>query len=327
MKQFKKINLAFLPTPVSELTQLTRYLDGPKLLIKRDDQTGLAFGGNKTRKLEYVVQDALSKGADTLITGGAYQSNHCRQTAAAASKFGLNCKLILNGESSVEATGNLLLDRIFNAEIIEVRDRLEREAALKQTFNDVKSKGGKPYLIPIGASDPVGALGYVYAIEELMMQNIDVDWVVLGTSSGGTQAGMVLGKRLFGFKGKILGIGIDDTEENLKRSISDLTNKTAELLEIDGGFKGNDILVNSGYMESGYGSFNLEEQKVIKLFAGQEGILLDPVYTSRAAVGLMDLINKKFFKKDETVLFWHTGGQPAIFSDTYSSQIIASFSK
>ncbi|HYT21888.1 MAG TPA: pyridoxal-phosphate dependent enzyme, partial [Candidatus Polarisedimenticolia bacterium] len=200
-----RLNFAHLPTPTEALPRLSEVLGGPRLLIKRDDQTGLAFGGNKTRKLEFLLAEAREEGAKTLITGGALQSNHCRQTAAAAARFGFECILVLTGDKSQKASGNLLLDQLFGAEIVYVADRKDRDRILQETFERAKGEGKKPYLVPYGGSNATGALGYAFAMKELIDQNVGADWIVFATSSGGTHAGLLLGQRIFGFSGKILG--------------------------------------------------------------------------------------------------------------------------
>jgi 1-aminocyclopropane-1-carboxylate deaminase/D-cysteine desulfhydrase-like pyridoxal-dependent ACC family enzyme len=212
-----KLNFAHLPTPIEALPRLSEALGGPRLLVKRDDQTGLALGGNKTRKLEFLVAEARDKGAETLITGGALQSNHCRQTAAAAARLGLKCILVLTGDKPKEASGNLLLDQLFGAEIVYVADRTDRDRTLQETFDRATNEGKKPYLIPYGGSNATGALGYVFVMKELIDQNVSADWIVFATSSGGTHAGLLLGQRVFGFNGKVLGISVDESEEWLKR--------------------------------------------------------------------------------------------------------------
>src|SRR5262245_9300489 len=204
-----RYHFAHLPTPIEELPRLTEYLNGPRILIKRDDQTGLAFGGNKTRKLEFLIAEAREQGAKTLITGGALQSNHCRQTAAAAARFGFDCILVLNGDMPERPSANLLLDQLFGAQLVVIADRKDRDRVLQETYDKAVSDGKKPYLLTYGGSSPIGALGYTFAIEEFMKQNVQADWIVFGTSSGGTHAGLVLGQRVFGFKGKVLGISID----------------------------------------------------------------------------------------------------------------------
>jgi len=321
MKQISRLNFAHLPTPIEELPRLSAMLSGPRLLVKRDDQTGLAFGGNKTRKLEFLVAEACDQGADMLISAGAMQSNHCRQTAAAAAKFGFKCILVLTGQKPEQASANFLLDGLFGAQIVTVADRADRDRILKETFDKAVADGDKPYLVPYGGSSPTGALGYAFAMEEFMKQNVKADWMVFGTSSGGTHAGLVLGQRVFGFKGKVLGISIDESEEWLKENVSRLASDASEKFGKRIEFTAADVLANADYCRAGYGVLTEAEREAVKLFARNEGLLLDPVYTGRAAAGLIDLIRKGFFKKNETVLFWHTGGQPALFADKYANVI------
>lgn len=321
MKQISRLHFAHLPTPVEELPRLSKALGGPKILIKRDDQTGLAFGGNKTRKLEFLVAEALDQGARTLVSGGALQSNHCRQTAAAAARFGLDCILVLSGEMPDQPSANLLLDQMFGAEIVTVADRAYRDQTLQETFEKASTSGRKPYLVPYGGSSPTGALGYAFAVEEFMKQNIPADWFIFGTSSGGTHAGLVLGQSVFGFKGKVLGISIDESEEWLKTHVSKLASDASEKMGERIEFGPADVSANADYCGAGYGVLTDAEREAVQLFAKYEGLLLDPVYTGRAAAGMIDLIRKGFFEKDETILFWHTGGQPALFAEKYANRI------
>ena len=315
-----RLKFAHLPTPIESLPRLSEALNGPRLLVKRDDQTGLAFGGNKTRKLEFLVAEAQAQGADTLISAGALQSNHCRQTSAAAAKFGLHCILVLVGESPLQASANLLLDQLFGAEIVWA-EKSRRDLVLQETFEKTAAKGGKPYLVPYGGSSPTGALGYVFAMEEFVDQKVEADWIVFASSSGGTQAGLVLGARLFGFKGQVLGISIDEPQRILQAHAADLASETSERLGAQIEFSPQEVLVNSDYALPGYGVLTGMEREAVSLFARYEGLLLDPVYTGRAAAGMIDLIRKGFFKKDETVLFWHTGGQPALFAEKYKPDL------
>jgi D-cysteine desulfhydrase len=319
MKSVARLNFAHLPTPVEELPRISKYIGGPRMLVKRDDQTGLAFGGNKTRKLEFLVAEAQTQGARMLISGGAVQSNHCRQTAAAAARFGFECTLVLTGDLPSRPSANLLLDKMFGVEIVNVTDRADRDRVLQETFDKAVQDGKKPYLVPYGGSSPVGALGYAYAVQELLKQDVKTDWIVFGTSSGGTHAGLTLGKRVFGFEGKILGISIDEPEEWLKTNVSALASDASELLDERIEFTPDDVLATDAYCQAGYGVLTDAEREAVNLFARYEGLLLDPVYTGRAAAGLIDLIRKGVFKRDETVLFWHTGGGPALFADKYSS--------
>ena len=321
MKNIPRLHFAHLPTPIEELPRLSDHLAGPRILVKRDDQTGLAFGGNKTRKLEFLIAEARTQGARMLISGGAIQSNHCRQTAAAAARFGFECTLVLTGDLPDKPSANLLLDELFGAKIVAVPDRKDRDRILQETFDNAVADGKKPYLVPYGGSSPTGALGYAFAMEEFIEQNKKVDWIVFGTSSGGTHAGLVLGQRMFGFKGKVLGVSIDEPEEWLKDHVSKLASDASEKLGERIDFTPDDVLANENYCKAGYGVLTDAEREAVSLFAKYEGLLLDPVYTGRAAAGMIDLTRKGFFKKDETVLFWHTGGQPALFADKYANRI------
>lgn len=313
-----RVRFAHLPTPVEDLPRLSAVLGGPRILVKRDDQTGLAFGGNKTRKLEFLIAEAKDEGADTLISAGAVQSNHCRQTAAAAAKFGFGCVLVLTGERPEVASANLLLDGVFGARVVHVADRADRDRVLDETFEKEVAAGKRPYLVPYGGSSPTGALGYAFAIDEFIKQDVAADWIVFGTSSGGTHAGMILGQRLFGYRGRILGISIDESVDWLKARVSALASDSSERLGDRIKFSEADVEANDEYCHAGYGVVTEREREAVGLFARTEGLLLDPVYTGRAAAGLLDLIRKGFFKREQTVLFWHTGGQPALFADRYA---------
>ena len=318
--------LAQLPTPIEELKSLSRELGGPELLIKRDDQTGLALGGNKTRKLEFLVAQALEQGADTLVTAGATQSNHCRQTAAAAARAGLRCELLLNGTKPELPNGNLLLDELLGARIYWV-ERSEREAKLSAVSDHLRKEGRKPYVIPVGGSNGVGATGYVLAMMELAEQldgmNQRVDHVVLASSSGGTQAGIVVGAKVTDFNGKLYGVSIDKDEGNgvtYEDELADIANETAKYIDFDAQFAASDFNVVYDYLGGGYGVVGELEREAIRLLASREGIVLDPVYTGRAMGALIDLIRKRAFRSDETILFWHTGGAPALFA--YAKDLI-----
>lgn len=292
-------------------------LGGPTILVKRDDLTGLAFGGNKTRKLDYLFAEAQANGARTVITAGALQSNHCRQTAAAAARLDFDCILILAGEKPSLATGNLLLDQLFRAELIFTSFE-ERDQMLQKTFQDAWQQGRRPYLIPYGGSNTTGATAYVYAVKEMLDQHCHPDWIVFASSSGGTHAGLAAGARLFGFTGKVLGISVDEPEDDLKNKVASLATATSDVLGEKILFQPQDILANADYLGEGYGIMGEREIEAIHLFAHTEGLLLDPVYTGRAAAGMIDLIRKDFFKPEEKILFWHTGGTPAIFSEKYT---------
>lgn len=317
-----RLFFAHLPTPVEEMPRLSAALHGPRLLIKRDDQTGLAFGGNKTRKLEYLLAEAQGQGAQTLISAGAVQSNHCRQTVAAASKFGMGCILVLFGDPPDPPDGNHLLHYLLGAEIV-LTSRENIENKLEEVFQQARSENRKPYLIPYGGSNPTGAQGYVNAMLELADQGVHPDWIVFPSSSGGTQAGMLVGAKMSGYSGKILGISVDQPADELKAHVADLATETAAFLGETWSFNADEVLVNDDYTGGGYAVMGEPEIEAINLFARQEALLLDPVYTGRAAAGLLDLIRKGFFDKNETVLFWHTGGGPALFAGRYQGRLLA----
>ncbi len=318
-----RLRFAHLPTAIEPLPRLSALLGGPNLFIKRDDQTGLALGGNKTRKLEFLVAEAQADGAKMLISAGAVQSNHCRQTAAAAARHGFECQLVLTGEKPAELTANVLMDALFGAQITWVQDRADRDLVLKETFDQAWEAGKRPYLVPYGGSSPTGALGYAFAMQEFMAQGLHADWMVFGTSSGGTHAGLTLGKRLFGYDGRVLGISIDESEAWLKEHVSTLAGQAADKLGGKQVFTVDDVEATDEYCKPGYGVLTELEREAVHLFARMEGILLDPVYTGRAAGGMINLIQRGFFKRGQNVLFWHTGGQPALFSSKYQSGLVS----
>ncbi len=322
MRTLPRFFFAHLPTPVETLPQLSHQLEEVHLWVKRDDQTGLAFGGNKTRKLEFLVAEARSRSANRLVSAGAAQSNHCRQTAAAAARYGLGCTLVLTGEPPARASANLLLDQLFGAEIIWVASREDRDRVLHETVARLEAEGERPYLVPYGGSSPTGAAGYVFAMQEFMQQQTEVDWIVFASSSGGTHAGLALGARLFGFQGQLLGISIDEPASRLRPRVASLANRTAALLEVAEHFSPEDITVIDEFAAPGYGVFTPLEKEAIRQFARHEGILLDPVYTGRAAGGLLTLIRRGYFPPGARILFWHTGGTPGLFADRYAQQLL-----
>ncbi len=319
-----RYSLGFLPTPLHPLNRISAELDSPQLWIKRDDQTGLSGGGNKTRKLEFLVGDALAQGCDTLLTTGAVQSNHCRQTAAAAAQAGMACHLVLGGEPPAQATGNLLLDRLLGAEL-HWTTRENRLNRLRELEAELRAAGRHPYFITYGGSDPVGAAGYVLALEEVRDQcralKLTPDAIVVASSSGGTQAGLVAGAWALGWEASILGISIDEPQAALQAHVAALASHTAAGLGRPHTFAADDILVNADYLGGGYGILGDLEREAITRMARAEGILLDPVYTGRAFGGLMDLLRhrpdrlpKATSGKLQNILFWHTGGQPALYA-------------
>ena len=312
---------AHLPTPIDHLPILSKALAGPELLIKRDDQTGLAFGGNKTRKLEYLLGDAISKNADMVLSTGAAQSNHCRQTAAAAARCGLDCTLVLVGPEPEAPSANYFLDLLLGAKIVWT-EKKSRDLTLERTSQEAAASGSHPYLIPYGGSNALGAFAYYQAYQELMEQLPGdlPDWIVFASSSGGTQAGLFLASQVF--KGpRILGISVDEPEDHLCDTIAGISRDLADLLGLDIAIDPEEIHVDANYTGEGYGIMNDRDRDAIRLFAEKGGILLDPVYTGRAAGGLVDLIRKGFFKADHKVLFWHTGGTPGLFAHRYITDI------
>ena len=321
--KLKRVSIAHLPTPIEQLDRLSAQLQGPTILVKRDDLTGLATGGNKTRKLEFLVGEALAGRADALVTGGAAQSNHSRQTAAAAARFGLRPVLVLRGEEPPTRTGNLLLDDLFGAEI-HWAGQADLAQAIQQAAEDLWSQGGRPALVPYGGSNVVGASGYVAAMEELSEQlaaaGQKVDTIVLASSSSGTQAGLLVGARALNFDGQVLGISVDKKRDELATMVAELASETAAFLNLDAHFTADEVLVNDDYLGGGYAVISDVERQAIRLFAQTEGLLLDPVYTGRAAAGLVDLIQKGTWNRDQTVLFWHTGGTAGLFG--FGDQIV-----
>ncbi len=318
-------SLGFFPTPLIELTRLSKELDGPKIFMKRDDNTGLALGGNKTRKLEFIIGDALAKGADTIITAGAAQSNHCRQTAAAAASLGLECHLVLGGEEPEQVSGNLLLDKIFGCHIHWAGVNRKGED-IPKIVEQLSKAGKNVYVVPYGGSSELGALAFVEAFKELESQRESINetftHIVFASSSGGTQAGLMLGNRMFNSPYQIVGINIDKGETDkvpFDQYTISLANSTAKFINADYEFSESDLILNSDYVGEGYGVVGALENEAIELTAQTEGILLDPVYTGRAMGGLIDMIRTGKIKKTDRVLFWHTGGAPALFA--YSSDL------
>lgn len=311
----ERVALAHLPTPLEKMERLGKHLGGPELYIKRDDQTGLATGGNKTRKLEFLVADALAQGCDHLITTGAPQSNHCRQTAAAAAHFGLGCSLVLRGEEPEQVTGNLLLDQLLGAHIYWA-EKETCNALINGLAGELRAMGRKPYQVPYGGSNVMGATGYVRAMEELSEQlqaeRRNIDFIVFASSSGGTQAGLVLGATVYDFQGQVLGISVEQPADALKTQVSALATATATHLGLGTLSVADRVEVNDDYLGDGYAQVGETEREAIQLVAQLEGILLDPVYTGRAMGGLIDLIRWGAFTRNQTILFWHTGGTAAL---------------
>ena len=326
MKELKRSPLGFFPTPLHKLEQLNKSYKDYQLFIKRDDQTGLALGGNKTRKLEYLFQDAFDNGCDTVITLGAAQSNHCRQTAAAASRLGMECHLLLRKPIPESPNGNFLLDILLGAHI-HWFEREHMKEAEEKLINDLIAIGKKPYIIPIGGSNDIGTFGYFNAIKELKDQlkeiDTEIDYIVFASCSGGTHSGMVLGKKLFKLDAEILGISIEkdaDPKNSLQQHIINITNEASDLINSDVKIDKEDVQLIQGYNEAGYGVVTDMEKNAIHMLAKNEGILLDPVYAGRAFAAFTDLLDKEYFPKGSNILFWHTGGAPANFH--YANEIV-----
>jgi L-cysteate sulfo-lyase len=316
-----RLAFAHLPTPLEPLPRLSKHLGGSEIWIKRDDQTGLAGGGNKTRKLEYLLADAQALPARVIITGGAPQSNHCRQTAAAAAHCGFRCVLVLSGDPPAVATGNVLLDELLGAEIVWTRGE-NREALMQTVFEKEKAAGNCPYLIPIGGSNKIGAAAYAAAILELadQLKSSSFSRICFASSSGGTHAGLAVGAKAFMPQTQVLGISVDEPLEELKNNVARLATDTAGLLNLSLAFTPNDIAANVDYIGGGYAIMGERERETIRLVARLEGVLVDPVYTAKALGGMIDLIQKGEIHKGERVLFWHTGGGPALFA--YAEQLV-----
>jgi L-cysteate sulfo-lyase len=316
-----RFHLADLPTPLHTLRRLTSFLGGPQILMKRDDMTGLALGGNKTRKLEFLVADALARGADTLLTAGAAQSNHCRQTAAAAARAGLRCDLVLGGEAPAVPEGNLLLDTLLGARI-HWAGAHRRGETLPDVEGALRVEGLNPCLIPYGGSSPLGAAGYALAMAELAGQlpfrENPLDAIVFASSSGGTHAGLIAGGRAFGYEGKIIGVSVEkeDAHPALSDRILSLAGETSRLSGVPDPAPGDTrVILDRRFAGEGYGVVGERERDAIRLLARLEGILLDPVYTAKAMGALIGMIAGREFSKNERVLFWHTGGAPALFAN------------
>ena len=317
-----RLRFGHFPTPIEPMPRLGAHLGGAALWVKRDDATGLAFGGNKVRKLEYLLAEAQANGARMLITTGAVQSNQCRQTAAAAARFGFDCRLVLGGDPPAHVTGNLLLDELCGAEIHWAGSR-SRDEVLDEVFQEAWDEGRRPYRIVYGASSPLGALGYVTAMNELSETSASYDRIIVASSSAGTQAGMLVGARRNGFRGHITGVSVDQPAAKLRQEVAALAGETAGLLGMDDAFSAEQVDVVDDYVGEGYAVLGRREVDATRLFARLEGLLLDPVYTAKAAAGMVDMIGKGTIAREERVLFWHTGGGPAIFA--YGEALRTSF--
>lgn len=315
-----RIHLANLPTRIEKLDKFTKVLEGPEIFIKRDDQTGTELSGNKVRKLEYSVKEALDRGCDYLITCGGVQSNHCRATAAAAAKLGMKCCLVLRGEADSEAEGNLLIDRLLGAEIrfITAEEYSEQRSEIMEGIKqEMEIKGFKPYIIPEGASNGIGSFGYYTAMEEIIEQEkelgISFDCIVLATGSGGTYSGLWLANKLLNHPSDIYGICVGGDAEYFKARISEILYESMKYMDVNIPVSQEDINIIDGYVGRGYALSRPEELRFIQFFSKLEGIILDPVYTGKAMYGLAEEIKKGTFINYKNILFIHTGGLFGLF--------------
>ena len=322
LARFPRIHLAHLPTPLERLDRLTEALGGPEIWIKRDDCTGLSTGGNKTRKLEFLMAEARDQQADMVMTQGATQSNHARQTAAFAAKLGMSCHILLEDrtgskEENYNFNGNVLLDYLHGATTEKRGPGLDMNAEMEAVAERFKSEGRNVYTIPGGGSNATGALGYVNCAYELVGQSNDqslvIDHIVLATGSTGTQAGLVTGLKAINAKIPVLGISVRAEKMAQEANVLKLAQATSEKLGCDGIVSAEDIAANSDYVGEGYGFTTQGGIEAIEMFARLEAILLDPVYSAKGAAGLIDLIRKGHYKKGERVVFLHTGGSVSLF--------------
>ena len=319
---FPRVRITHGPTALEFMPRLTEALGGPNIYIKRDDCTGLGTGGNKTRKLEFLMADAVKHGADTIITQGATQSNHARQTVAIAAKMGMQCEILLEDrtgskDEAYKQSGNVFLDHLYGAHVTERPGGTDMAAAMNEVADALRAQGRKPYIIPGGGSNPIGALGYVVCALELTDQfnhlGLNVDCVVHATGSAGTQAGLVAGFEGTRSQITVLGIGVRAPKEAQESNVFNLAVKTAELLGVPGSVKRESVMANCDYVGGGYGVPTPGMVEAVTMLARLEGILLDPVYSGKGMAGLIDLCRKGHFKKGQNVVFLHTGGAVALY--------------
>jgi L-cysteate sulfo-lyase len=322
LARFPRHFLAHLPTPLERLDRLSAELGGPEIWIKRDDCTGLSTGGNKTRKLEFLMAEAEAEGADMVMTQGATQSNHARQTAAFAAKMGIECHILLedrtgSNDANYNTNGNVLLDHLHGATTEKRPGGGDMNAEMEAVADKLRADGKKVYTIPGGGSNPTGALGYVNCAFELLNQvngtGLKIDHLVHATGSAGTQAGLITGLQAMNAQIPLLGIGVRAPKPKQEENVYNLACATAEKLGCAGVVKREDVVANTDYVGEGYGIPTESGLEAIRMFAELEAILLDPVYSAKGAAGLIDLIRKGHFKKGERLVFLHTGGAAALF--------------
>jgi len=325
LARFPRRFIAHLPTPLERMDRLSKELDGPEIWIKRDDCTGLSTGGNKTRKLEFLMAEAELEGADMVMTQGATQSNHARQTAAFAAKIGMDCHILLEDRTGSDDTnynnnGNVLLDHLHGATTEKRKGGVDMNAEMEKAAERMRADGRKVYTIPGGGSNPTGALGYVNCAFEMLSQVNDshtkIDHIVHATGSAGTQAGLIVGLKAMNAQIPLLGIGVRAPKEAQEANVFKLACATADKLGCSGVVAREDVVANTDYVGEGYGIPTESGLEAIKMFAELESILLDPVYSAKGAAGFIDLVRKGHFKKGERVIFLHTGGSAALFGYT-----------
>lgn len=315
-----RLKLCTLPTPLEEAPSLSAYLGGPRILIKRDDLTGLAFGGNKARKIEYLMGEAIDQGCDVVLTVGAVQSNHARVTAAAARRLGLDSVVVLNGQEPAHRQGNLLLDAVFGADIriINTDDNYVLMGVVEDIARELRRQGRNPYVIPRGGATALGAASFVNAglelLEQLNARGIRADAIVTASSSGGTHAGLYAAMKVTQSGVLVHGISPGPRQDVVTGRVQGLAEELADLLKLDWRSHPDDIVVSDEYVGEGYAIPTQAGLDAIKLAARTEGVLLDPVYTGKAMAGLIDMVRRGVFSSSHTVVFWHTGGQPALFA-------------
>ena len=314
-----RLRLANLNTPIERVDRLRQQIPGaPQIYVKRDDLTGYFGGGNKLRKLEYVMADALARKATTVITTGSITSNLARTTAAVAKRLGLKCVLVLNGGDPKSARANSRVAELLNVEVHSVRSRKERDEKMNELAEGLERSGERVYKIPLGASNDVGSFGMVAAMEEIIVQQLELgeqfDAIVIATSSGGTQAGLEVAKRLFGLNNlRIMGVSADDPAAEIKQAALNAINPMLRKLGLTNIVKADELAVDDHFIGEGYGINTPESTEAMKLFADAEGLLLDPVYVSKGAAGLISYCRRGVFQKSDRVLFWHTGGVMTLF--------------
>jgi D-cysteine desulfhydrase/L-cysteate sulfo-lyase len=315
LSRLATVDLGQWVTPVQELAGLRESLGGgPRLLVKRDDLLGFAFGGNKVRKLALVAARARAEGADTLVTTGGVQSNHARVTAAVAARLGMRCALVLNGTRPPHPTGNARLVELLGAEVLYVASRAERSPAMGALVERLTDEGRHPFMIPLGASTPLGALAYAQAFFEVMDQLPLPDVIVHSTSSGGTQAGLVAGVALSGAAVRVLGISADDPAGAIGGHVRGLVDQVGEALQVRNLAAGAHIEIDDAFVGQGYGIPTPASQEATQLLACRDGLFLDPAYTAKAMAGLIAYLRDGRLREARTVLFWHTGGLPGLFA-------------